>query len=94
MIGIPIAKAVEHVYGAKLAASDPHSATLHYVLLHFLAMNPSIDCYSQSRTGRQPDRSESQDVMKGPQIADPSTVPSISPQEQFSYCAGPLHRRW
>ena len=77
----PIATTFEHVDSANLAAPGPPSAMLHYVFI-FLQ---SLQAHRTTRTGLRADRSGIRNVMEQPQIADPSSVLSIFPQEQFSW---------
>ena len=85
----PIAMTVDHVDSANLAAPIPHSAMPHYVFI-FLQ---SLRAHRTTRTGLRADRSGNRKVMEQPQIADPSTVLSISLQELFSWHFAPLHRQ-
>ena len=85
----PVVATVDHVdNSANLATPGPHGAMLHYVLIFLQRLR----AHRTTRTGLRADRAGSRKVMEQPQIADPSTVLSISPQEQFSWHFVPLQR--
>ena len=85
----PVVATVDHVENsANLAAPRPHGAMLHYVLIFLQRLR----AHRTTRTGFRAGRVGSRKFMAQPQIADPSTVLSISPQEQFSWHFALLQR--